>query len=103
MTSEVRELRRLVLGLEMRRNHARLYGALVPVGRGSLAVLVLVVIAAVEVGRSFVFVGAAVLRGHAMSARVASGGERRARARAWAILTYWYRVISSRMSPDEYS
>lgn len=72
MASEVREWR-LVLGLEMRRNHAGLYGALVPVGRGSLAVLVLVVITAVEVGGSFVFVWAAVLRGLAMSARVASG------------------------------
>ena len=86
MASEVREWR-LVLGLEMRRNHARLYGALVPVGRGSLAILLVVVVAAVEVGGSFVLVGATVLRGHAMSARLAWGWEA-ARARARVGSTY---------------
>lgn len=88
--SHVREWR---LALEVRRKH----GAGIVGGSSVLVVLLFLILAAVEVGRTFVLVRAAVLLQDAVSVGVAP------KYKALPALTYVHRVMSSRMSDEEYS
>lgn len=105
--SDLREGR--LRAVEVRRHHlvVHLVGC---VGRSAIGLLFLfLIIATVEIGGAFVLVGTAMLSNcqyiKFSSGRGRSDG-RRGRGRCGltrARLTYWYRVMRSRMSEDEYS
>lgn len=80
----------------------RFHRALVAVGRGAFAILVVIVVGAtIEVGRALVLVRTAVLRETCVLASDHDSGFIKRSGRA--VRTYWYFVISSRMSAEEYS
>lgn len=96
----LRKLR--MLARVLRRHHVRLYRALVTVGRGAFAIIVLVVVgAAIEVGGALVLVRTAVLQETCVLA--SDHGSGFIKRSGMAVRTYWYFVISSRMSAEEYS
>lgn len=99
-TQVLRKLR--MLARVLRRHHVRFYRALVAVGRGAFAVVVLVVVgAAIEVGGALVLVRTAVLREtFVLASDHGSGFIKRS---GMTVRTYWYFVISSRISAEEYS
>lgn len=91
---------RVVGVLVVRRNHLGLDGAFVAVGRSALDIIVLVLVgAAVKVGGTLVLVGTAVLLGKRLCQLLRTS----ATYCGFSRRTYVYLVMSSRISPEEYS